>query len=420
MIVIVNGYIGVLISALSSPFDLKSIHSFADLSVQHYNYEEIMNKSYWSKMGCGGTMYFWYDPKYCKEIPGKSYIPRQFNEEKDFRLLSSARSVIQGLGLGYRCNQSKVQWGLSSFSNKMVEFYMSDSPPDPDEYFDDKAIDKTNKLQKQLEVLLFNLIFPSHNGLPQAAINLAKPDRSNRTCELSDNNQFELEVEKELLKCGKTVFVDEHQSVLQEDEYLNKQYGKVKFFTSEQIWPRQRFRLFKTFDERPLLLEGIKTLLSNGIYYRTLRYFETFKYYARSRKLQETKSNEPEKQKMDGKFKSLFEVFLFVTLVCFLFFLFEKCHKACRVYWKFGVTTRFRSCGFLHKFRLEVHWRRKTTWIINCTNCKKKFQQPCVYIRGMFVRSYKVIRLTCQLVYLESQKVVLFARNYLVKLQFNN
>jgi len=241
----------------------------------------------------------------------------------------------------------KQQWEISSFSNKLYKFHSSD--------FDKYLVDRTNNTRKiKLEVLLFNLIFPSHNGIPQSAIDLFKPDRDNRRCELSDNNQFELDVEKELVKCGRTVFVDEHRKVLHEYDYLNQQYAKIKFFSSEQIWPHKRFWLFRADDEPPILLEGVKTLLSSGIYLQTLSYFETFKYYKRSRSSQARKSTEPEKQTMDGKFKSLFEVFLFVTLVWFWFFLLEK-----------GYNVGQKYCGFYRFKRSFFNIRSGVNFKVN-------------------------------------------------------
>jgi len=134
-----------------------------------------------------------------------------------------------------------------------------------------------------LEELFFNLIFPSHNGIPQEAANLFAKDAYNLVWELQDNNQFEYLVERELLKCGKTVFADEHRLVLLEYEYLKQKYRNVSFFVSEQIWPHKRFWEFKTIHRRlPIILESIKALISSGIYFRALGYFETSKYIERA------------------------------------------------------------------------------------------------------------------------------------------
>jgi len=98
-----------------------------------------------------------------------------------------------------------------------------------------------------------------------------------------------------------------------------------------------------------------------------LSYFETFKYYKRSRSSQARKSTEPEKQTMDGKFKSLFEVFLFVTLVCFLFFLLEKCYNVGQKY-----------CGFyslkrsLFNIRGEVNFKENFNGIVRFSRKKYK------------------------------------------------
>jgi len=348
MIVVVNGYIGGLISGLSTPYDLFSITSFADLSNQHYSYQEITKNKYWKYMGCFDHFIEQSFVYKCRHNPELSSKPRMFRPEIEFRLLSSPISPTdlsiptsddqgQSRKTETLCNQTTIQWEISSFLNKLLRFdqnakYCESRPTLL--YFRNMCLQK-NKLNIRLQVLLFNLIYPSHNGIPQSAINLVVRDPEDaRKCVLSDANQFELEVEEELLKCEKTVFVDEHSKVLREHEYLGKQHPKVKFFAStEQIWPFQRCWTLKIRDGHALV-KDIQTFMSNGIYFRTLDYFETFKYYDRSRKTQERKNikrlstHQPEKQKMDGKFKTVFEIFACMNMVCCLIFLLQNCYKA--------------------------------------------------------------------------------------------
>jgi len=85
---------------------------------------------------------------------------------------------------------------------------------------------------RNLEEWIFNLIFPSHNGIPVEALNLWNHEWKIARCVLTDVNSFANIVEKELVKCGKSVYSDEHNKVQLEYKYLKKKYLKVKFFLS--------------------------------------------------------------------------------------------------------------------------------------------------------------------------------------------
>jgi len=332
VIVIVNGYISVLISGLTSPFDLKTIRYFQNLTIPYYNYQDIIKNRLWCNMGCGPSSAY-YDAYGCgEEVDTENLTPRKFDEERDFRILSTALGHTGEEYLGQdtlTCNHTRMQWKTSSFMSKLIKFQQKSCIYDP---LPDL---KYSRSVSMFEELLFNLIFPSHNGIPQSGANLYLPNPFQSTCELKDNNQFEIEVEKELLKCGKVVFADEHRIVLLEYEYLEKQYRNVSFFLSEQIWPQQRYWEFKTIFRHPIIFEGMQTFLSNGIYFRSLGYFEASKYFERARVyrekyLQENDALKPVVLVLEGKFKSLFYVFLGLFLTLILFVLLEIYFKYLR------------------------------------------------------------------------------------------
>jgi len=91
-LVLVNGYIGALISGLTSGFEKESVHSFANLSKQHYSYDEITSRFLWCKMGHKGN-YFWRNgctQNYsANDMESYCFRPRDFDERKDFRIFSS-------------------------------------------------------------------------------------------------------------------------------------------------------------------------------------------------------------------------------------------------------------------------------------------------------------------------------------------
>jgi len=337
VIVIVNGYISVLISDLTTPFDMKTIRFFQNLTVPYYNYQDIRIKNHlWCFMGCGPSSVYYDDYVHTcpEEINTENLTPRQFDEERDFRILSTAfdntrEQQTRDLGtdsLDVGCNHTRMQWHTSSFMSNLIKFQQKSCMFDP---FQDIGYSQSVSM---FEDLLFNLIFPSHNGMPQSAANLFLLDPIENSCELKNNIQFDLEIETELLKCGKVVFADEHRVVLLEYEYLKKQYRNVSFFLSEQIWPQQRYWKFDAMFTRPIMLEGVKTLLSNGIYFRTLEYFQASKYFERARvhrekNLQENDTLKPTVLVLAGKFKSLFLVFLSLFFIFILVALLENIFK---------------------------------------------------------------------------------------------
>jgi len=252
MTVIVNGYIGVLICGLTTPFDLESIQFFENISIQHYNYQQINEGNLWCTMS---EKLKYLDSSFSD---GNPIEVREFNPEKDFYILTSAHSHTTIFKYkGPPCTRSKIKREIPSFIEKMIEAIKSACFNKP--YLAKKKIEKSTTT-KRLEELLFNLLIPSHNGIPESAVSLVIPAKLNKTCLLSDNNKYELEVEKELLKCERMVYVDEHSRILLEYEYLKMQYPDVTFFVSQQIWPQQRYWEFPANERRPTIVQDMKSL----------------------------------------------------------------------------------------------------------------------------------------------------------------
>jgi len=190
------------------------------------------------------------------------FQPREFDETKDFRLLSSAKretGVILNL---YNCNKSTIQWHISSFMQRMYSFhgnkrnYRYEIETIRDEF---KMPKRTETIKRNLEEWMFNLIYPSHNGFPAEALHLVVFDMKTYECVLDDINAFANIIEKELVKCGRTVFVDEHDKVLLQLKYLQRKYPKLKFAISENVWPLKRSWVFVSEASNPILYRDIKT-----------------------------------------------------------------------------------------------------------------------------------------------------------------
>jgi len=182
------------------------------------------------------------------------------------------------------------------------------------------------KFLRNREEQIFNLIYPTHNGIPTEALNLILYDRATTQCVLHDINAFENIVEKELVKCGRTAFVDEHDKILLEIEYLKRKYPKLKFIISETFWPLKRLWVFYSEISNPPMYRDIKALISSGIYYRVLQYFESQKFIERNSAKEKSRANittstDPNLLKLTGRIVTLFVLFLLsllaTVLVCF-------------------------------------------------------------------------------------------------------
>jgi len=333
-VVLVNGYIGCLISGITSEFEEESVHSFRDLSVQYYTYDTITKLLLWRTMGDGR------DEKCCSPSRKPSwplsnfpcFKPREFDEEKDFRLLSSAKKETGVFFNIYDCNETTIQWHISSFSQRMHEFNYETIKHQHNK----ELIEEAHKMPTTSETILrireewmFNLIYPSHNGFPAEALHLVVFDTKTGQCVLEDINAFANIIEKELVKCGRTVFVDEHNKVLLEYKYLKKKYPKLKFFISENVWPLKRMWQFLSKISDPSLYRGIKTLISSGIYYRALEYFESRKFLERNNAQEKSRtlissSNDPNLLKLTGRIVTLFILFLLSLVITALVFFSER------------------------------------------------------------------------------------------------
>jgi len=215
----------VLISGLTSGFEKESVHSFANLSKQVYSYDEITGRFFWCKMG---DRMNYFARNGCQqnytanEVERYCFRPRDFDETKDFRLLSSPRrSAFQFKTKP--CNDSLLQRDIAFFMHRMYLFFYQNLRWCPlklherEGYFKasleaNEKIKNTGSQLRKLEEEIFNLIYPAHNGLPVEALNLLK--REDYYCVLHDAVAYENIVEEELVKCEKTAYADVHTKIL--------------------------------------------------------------------------------------------------------------------------------------------------------------------------------------------------------------
>jgi len=377
-LVLVNGYIGVLISELTSGFEKESVHSFANLSKQQYSYEEIAKEFLWCRMrNCKSRSLEWNKKYELNSNREDCFKSRDFDEREDFRLLSSPTpfTVPDWSNKKTPCSKSVSVSYMASFLYQMSRALLILETSCVDSLYTVQGIItlksfKVSRLEaheklkdtvshrRNLEQLLFNLIHPSHNGIPQKALNLVQLEGS--TCVFKDVNRFETIIEQELVKCQKTAFVDEHNKIVLRHEYLKRKYPKITFYVSERIRAFKRESEFACDKSNPRMYNDLNILISSGIFHRVLSYFENYKYLVRRNDNEgiediNRSDSDPQLMKLAGRLGTLFILFVLVLCVTMLVLFFEFLLALCLIS---GWNNRELSQRLTHYlFRLKIQYQ---------------------------------------------------------------
>jgi len=100
------------------------------------------------------------------------------------------------------------------------------------------------------------------------------------------------------------------------------------------VWPLKRFWEFLSEVSDPILYRDIKTLISSGIYYLVLEYFENQKFLERNNAKETSRtlissSSDTNLLKLTGRIVTLFILFLLSLIVTVLVFFFERMRSRC-------------------------------------------------------------------------------------------
>jgi len=111
---------------------------------------------------------------------------------------------------------------------------------------------------------------------------------------------------------------------------LKKRYPQIQFYSSEQFWTLKRFWKFGSWLDNPRLYRDMKLLITSGVYYKLLNYFETQKYFSRRNKISlndtATRYNsltEPTLQ-LTGRIVTLFVLFVSILLMTLVILIAES------------------------------------------------------------------------------------------------
>jgi hypothetical protein len=281
-VVMVNAYIGLVITGLTSPLPTESVDSFSKLTKMHFNLEQIARSLIWSRNA------HVYDPTIKmmnimdEERLFASNRTREFNPEIDFKIYSSRNQVVDEIYLKYLRTifsdpQQARDWtyqNAQTFAfvllNRFTIFRESESIL----YQQIKNRNLSIELRKELltnatipiptmeDAILLNLVVPVHMSVPTSYL-IGKW-----------NFSYASAVEEEIIKCGRSAYATIRSVVELEHKYLTKHYPRIKFFISkEEIYKEMYSWMFRGMDDKVPIFQGMKALLVTGIYRKLEEYF---------------------------------------------------------------------------------------------------------------------------------------------------
>jgi len=287
-VVFVNAYVGIVISSLSTPFELTSITRFENLTTLKYSYENISNNFYWLQVT---NSFNTNDIKNLNENLDtilKVNIPeRNLSEHEDFIILSSFQMSFKnydytfssGTGIYYWSNFQSFHWFLLSHAVNLVfpiTVILFSKLPNISDYasFLSTWNSQFSQQSEKLNELLFNIFYPSHLVLPLEIRNTIESTDTDLAFSFNKSLKVSYLIEKEITKCGRTVYADTEEDVEMEFQYLSRYYPHIKFFKAQQnLLQVERYLLFPDATVDSKIVFKTKLLIASGIYDKVKEYF---------------------------------------------------------------------------------------------------------------------------------------------------
>jgi hypothetical protein len=339
-VVLVNAYLGLVITGLTSPFPLESVKSFADLTKMHFSPKEIARGLIWSRNYADDLDAFIQAEKECFfDIPKT----REFDPEVDFQIYSSLNEMeiiplwneisekYTELNVSAKESFEQVLKSIQAFEKFLVGFAHKKTQL---EYFLSAFIDegttslsvdlrreliaKNNPIYSLEDAVILNLYVPSHIFVPPS---------------YRDNNvnywnySFASAVEEELVKCGRTAYADLRSVLEMEHKYLSDRYSGIEFFISEdEIGKEMDSWLFPGMHDGAPLVRAMKALVYTGIYRKLEEYFTKERFVDRkgySDRLKWKTAEGPTAVSLAGSIQTAFFIFVSAVTICLLALLSE-------------------------------------------------------------------------------------------------
>jgi len=291
-VVIVNAYMGLVISNLLSPFPLKSISTFTELAEIKYTESDIRKNFLWQQV---------YNKEEFNQVKLKNLPPNfrvinenesVLNREQNFEIYSSPSSMVEFYdGTSSHLKHMFLQSfgrALTLFASKQIGNFYEFSGIDFFESTTKIKIADEPEGYRKLQEVLFNLFFPPHLKNPKGAntvfsVNETVKSRKNKKHFKWNNKlKFWFLVEQEIIQCGRSAYVDKSDDVLAEYYYLRNYYHRTPFFLStESTLSQWRYWFFFALNDTYKAVKQAHRLIQSGLIAKTKKYFESAKHNQR-------------------------------------------------------------------------------------------------------------------------------------------
>jgi hypothetical protein len=279
-VVMVNAYVGLVITGLTSPLPTESVDSFSKLTKMHFNPEQIAR----SLISSRNAHVYNYEIKMMnimdEERLFSSNRTRDFNPEIDFKIYSSRNQAVDEMYLKFTIFSDPQQardWvyqNAQAFSSVLLNRFFIFCESERILYQQIMNRNLSIELRKELltnatiaiptmeDAILLNLVVPVHMSVPTSYLTGKW------------NYSYASAVEEEIIKCGRSAYAAIRSVVELEHKYLTKHYPRIKFFISkEEIYKEMYNWMFPGMDDKAPIFQGMKALLVTGVYRKLEEYF---------------------------------------------------------------------------------------------------------------------------------------------------
>jgi hypothetical protein len=279
-VVIVNAYVGLVITGLTSPLPLVSVDSFGELTKMHFNPEQIARNLIWSR-----NMHADFDTTIVME--GEKLFDinrtREFDPDLDFKIYSSLNEAEFEYILAYALqdnifNQSsntifeELLVSYQAFAKFLLNCMLKYVVLEEELYAEMTIVNYSTELRREKlknatvlgveDAVILNLNFPTHIFIPKSIKNEKW------------NHSFASAVEQEIIECGRSAYADSRSVVEMEHKYLSENYFWIKFFLSkEEIAKEMTSWVFPGMHDTAPIVKDLKAFLVTGIYRKLEEYF---------------------------------------------------------------------------------------------------------------------------------------------------
>jgi len=193
--------------------------------------------------------------------------------------------------------------------------------------------------RKYEQKVAFNLMFPFHSSIPielsstfpnMSVLNVGKSAILDKYI---NETLYENIVEKELIKCGKTVYADITEDVDTKYEDLKKSCPHIEFFKSKETFLETRqFWIFPESFVGSKILYKVNQMFSNGIFGKLNNVFLSKRHNRRLNPIgfnsvdNATFNTGPKPLSLSDKVQSCFYFYLVLLCMCMVIILIEICY----------------------------------------------------------------------------------------------